>query len=207
MRVNSGADLEARSLSGCVPGASGTTTAAPTATTATDSGAAWTINQWAGFMAIIGGVYGVVLSNTATQVTVDRWYTATNPGGGAAATPASGTYVIIGSAPAYFMALTATAAAPVVTDTVLAGEITTVGGGLIRKSCAYAHTAGTSSYTLTATFTANGTDTLPVIIAKGAIFNSFVGATGVMMFETALNQTATFNASGDQATVTESVTM
>lgn len=206
MKVNSGQDLQAGALGGDIAGDTGTSTGV-TATTLTDTGKAWTTNAWAGHMVWSGSVYGVVLSNTATVLTVDRWYVPATPGGTAGSTPATGVYVIApGQAPAWYMALTANATAPSATDTTLTAEITTAGGGLIRKLATYAHTAGANTYTLTATFTANGSDSLPVTVAKMGLFNSLTVA-GRMAFETLLSATATLTASGDPVTVTDSVTM
>lgn len=103
-----------------------------------------------------------------------------------------------------FVALTANAAAPAAGDTTLAGEITTAGGGLVRKQATFAHTAGTNTSTLTATFTATASDALPVTVAKIGVFNA--GSSGTMGYETLLNATATLSASGDNVTVTETVT-
>jgi hypothetical protein len=86
----------------------------------------------------------------------------------------------------------------------LTAEITTAGGGLIRKLGTYAHTAGVASYTITTAFTANGSDALPVTVAKMGTFNSITG--GTMAFETLLNATATLTISGDLLTVTQTVT-
>jgi hypothetical protein len=108
-------------------------------------------------------------------------------------------------APANFMALTANATAPALGDTTLTAEIVTGGGGLIRASATPAHTAGTNTYTLTKTFTANGSDSLPVTIAKIGIFNA--ASAGTLVFETLLSSTATLSSSGDQLTVTDTVTM
>lgn len=102
------------------------------------------------------------------------------------------------------MALTANTGAAVATDAVLTGEITTAGGGLIRKLGAYAHTTGAASYTITGSYTANASDTLGVIIHKIGTFNSITG--GTMAFETVLNADATISAIGDQLTVTQTVT-
>lgn len=103
-----------------------------------------------------------------------------------------------------YMALTASVVAPAATDTVLAGEIATVGGGLVRAQATFAHTTGTNTSTLTKTFTANGTDALPVTIAQIGVFNA--AAVGVLCFHTALTSTITLNVSGDSITVTETVT-
>lgn len=211
LKVNSGNDKEADALSQAL-GAQGTSTGAA-ATTLTDSGASWTVNAWAGHIVVAAAtgagnqVYGTVLSNTATVLTIDRWTTASNPGGAAATTPGATTpYVIVpGNGPAFWMALTANATAAGAGDTTLTAEITTGGGGLIRKICPYAHTAGAASYTLTPVFTANGSDTLPVTIAKMGVFDAQNG--GRMLFETLVSPTATLSASGDALTLTETVSM
>lgn len=208
MLVNSGRDHQGDAIGGGLAGDNGTTTSAPTATTVTDTGKSWTTNAWLGHMVVMGNnVYGVVISNTATVLTIDRWSTPATPGGAAATTPGSGTYVILpGQAPAWFTGLTANSGAPAAGDTTLSGEIATAGGGLIRKISAYAHTGGAQSYTLTTTYTANGSDSLPVTVAKIGVFQSLVGATR-MAFETLLNATATVTTSGDQLTTTQTVTM
>jgi hypothetical protein len=107
-------------------------------------------------------------------------------------------------AAADYMALTANSTAPAAGDTTLTAEITTAGGGLIRKKATYAHSGGASTYTLTATFTANGSDTLPVVVAKIGVFNA--SSAGSMPWESLLSPTATFSASGD-ATITETITI
>lgn len=104
-----------------------------------------------------------------------------------------------------YMAVTANSTAPAAADTTLTGEITTAGGGLVRKQATYAHTNGTSTATLTATYTANGSDVLPVTLAKIGILNA--SSSGTLGFETLLSATATLSASGDQVTVTDTVTI
>jgi hypothetical protein len=108
-------------------------------------------------------------------------------------------------AAANYLALTANSADPVATDTTLTGEITTAGGGLVRAQATYAHTNGTSTYTLTKTFTANGSDSLPVTIAKIGVLNAT--SAGTLAFETKPASPATLNASGDATTITETVTL
>lgn len=112
-----------------------------------------------------------------------------------------------GSQPAAgdYVALTANTTAPAAGDTTLTAEITTAGGGLIRKQGTYAHTAGTNTYTITPVFTANGTDSLPVTIGKYGVFNA--SSAGTLVFETLVSPTATLSASGDQLTITITVTM
>jgi hypothetical protein len=109
------------------------------------------------------------------------------------------------TAVAKWMALTANSTAPAAGDTSLTGEITTAGGGLVRVAATYAHTAGTNTYTLTNTFTANGSDSLPVTLAKIGVFDA--ASSGNMPFTTLLSATATLAVSGDQVTITQTVTM
>lgn len=103
-----------------------------------------------------------------------------------------------------YIGLTANATAAAAGDTTLTAEITTASGGLIRKQATYAHTTGTNTSTLTTTFTANGSDSLPVTVAKLGVFNA--STAGTMGYETLMNATATFNVSGDSMTLTETVT-
>jgi len=202
----SGRDLWAASL-GDMTSAAGTTSSAPTGTTATDSTQAWTTNQWAGHDVMVGSVVGTVLSNSATVLTVARWETPGSRSGAAAATPASGVYQIgAGNCPAVWVALTANNATPTTggADTTLTGEITTAGGGLVRKVIVYGHTAGTNTYTLTGTYTANGTDVLPVTVAKVGDFQAQNG--GRLMYETLFASTVTLSASGDNFQLTDTIT-
>ena len=204
MRTDSGDDLQADAMGGGVAGFTATSTGT-SATSLTDTAAAWTVNAFAGHFVVAAGVYGVILSNTATVLTIDRWYAPASPGGAAGSTPAAtSVYVILpGNAPAWYHALTANATAPAATDTTLTAEIATAGGGLIRKLAVYAHTAGAASYTLTTAFTANGLDTLPVTVAKMGAFNSITA--GRMCFETLVSPTATLSASGDALTLTHTI--
>lgn len=106
---------------------------------------------------------------------------------------------------AKYVALTANATAPAATDTTLTAEIATGGGGLVRKAGAYAHTTGAASYTITTTFTANGSDALPVTIAKRGIFDA--ATVGNLVFETLVTPTATLSASGDSLTLTDTISL
>lgn len=204
-KSNAGIDSIANML-GNPLGFTGTATAT-TATSLTSSG--FTASAYIGQMVVAGSVYGVITANTTTVLTVERWVNPASPGGSAGSTPGStSTFTIVpGQAPAAFMALTANSSAPAGGNTSLTGEITTAGGGLIRKVCSYAHTAGTSTYTEAATFTANGSDSLPVTVAKIGMFPTLTGATGILVFETLMNATATLTASGDAVTSTQTVTL
>lgn len=232
LRTNVGVDALSTSLLNFAQGGpgvatggafSGTATTAPTATTFTTDGVNIPANAAAGQLLVTtsgANRFTVVQSNTSATnsvLTGDRWYDPTalpaDPGVAAASTPTAGAWVLVpGSAPAGYLALAnnATATGPVATDTVLTGEITTAGGGLIRKLATYGHTAasgGAGTTTLTKTWTANGSDSLPVIVSQIGVFVGVVVAASRMPFKTALNATATLTTSGDQTTVTETVTL
>lgn len=77
-----------------------------------------------------------------------------------------------------YIALTNDAGAPSAADTTLASEI--AANGLSRAQGTYAHTAGTSVYTISKTFTASGTQSFQ----KAGMFTASSG--GTMCFETAV---------------------
>ncbi|HEY0889316.1 MAG TPA: hypothetical protein VGE38_06885 [Nocardioides sp.] len=110
------------------------------------------------------------------------------------------------TAVAKFVAITANSTAPAAGDTSLTGEITTAGGGLVRQTGVYAHTTGTATFTVTSTFTANGTDSLPVTIAKRGIFDQFAVG-GTLVYEALVSPTAVMAASGDSLVLTDTVTI
>ena len=109
------------------------------------------------------------------------------------------------AAAATYIALTANTTAPALGDTTLTAEIATGGGGLIRAVASYAHTTGASTYTLTKTFTANGSDSLPVTVGKVGVFNA--SSSGTLAWSSLLSPTATFSASGDNTTLTVTITV
>lgn len=206
--TNGGRDLWANAF-GHLANASGVATAT-TATSMTGTG--FTANQYMGwrvFMPITAittpPVYGNVISNTTTVLTLDQWWNAAD---NAASTPAgTNAYYLIPTCIPRFMALDMTATAPAAADNYLQAEITT--GGCARAKSTFAHTAGTATYTqqtvynVTASFTA---------IYKMGLFTSLnpsatvAAQIGIMVFETALNTTATVN-SGDTLTVTDTITL
>lgn len=109
------------------------------------------------------------------------------------------------AAVADYLALTANSTAPASGDTTLTAEIATASGGLIRAQATYAHTNGQATYTLTKTFTANGSDALPVTVAKVGVLNA--SSSGSLVWSTLLSTTATISAVGDALTVTETITL
>ena len=186
------------------------TASATSATTLTAAGSFPTANQGlAGQIVAVGAnsagagsiVFGVIVSNTATVLTVDQWY---NPGTLAAGTTpnATGQYQILpGQFPAMFLALTSDAVAPAASDTVLTTEATT--NGYARAVAVWAHTAAATTYTLQKVFSATGTLT----INKEAVFGAAnTTAGGVMPFESAEPSPPTL-ISGDQLTQTVTITI
>jgi len=186
---------------------------ATSATSLTNSGASFpTANQGlAGYIVAAGPrgtsssaevmVFGVIVSNTATVLTIDQWY---NPATGAAGTTpnATGTYCIIpGQFPAPYMAVSSTVFTPANTDTTLSGELTT--NGFTRALGTWAHTAAASTYTLTHTWTASGTQTINNEAQFGAV-NTTAG--GVMPFESAEPSPPTL-VSGDTLQNTVTITI
>ncbi len=183
------------------------------ATTATNSGAAFpTAGQaLSGCIVVVGPratsssgdaiAFGVIVSNTATVLTIDRWYS----GGtwGAGTTPnATGAYTVLpGQMPAMFLAVTSDATSPTAADTTLASEATT--NGFARALATYAHTAAATTYTLQVVFTASGSLTVNTE-AVFAAANPTAG--GAMPFKSA-EPSPPVLISGDTLTQTVTVTI
>jgi hypothetical protein len=207
MKTDIGDDYQAHVMGGDLAandGFAGTATST-TATTLVQTGAGWTVNQWAGHLVHTASRYGVIASNTSDTLTIDKWYDPSDPGGAAGSTP-SGTspyHIGYGGFPGAWCGVTENATAPAAGDVSLAGEL--AGSGWDRRLCAWAHTAGANTYVLTTTFTsADGTTRTP---AKAGFFNGSRILTGLrMLFETLIVPTATLVAA-DQVTLTETVTI
>jgi hypothetical protein len=213
MRVNSGADLQSVQMGGGLGGEVGVATACTAGTITTNSAVTHATNDLAGqrVVALTSGVVseGIIVSNTSgtnTVLTLDRWST---PGLTTVATTPSATtaYAILsGGVPARVIALTANVTAPAATDTVLTGELVAGGGGLVRARATYSHSLGAATYSLTNTYTANGSDGGSNSIQKIGVFNSIVGSTGVMIFESAVPSPPTL-VSGDTIAITETISI
>lgn len=167
----------------------GGTATASSATSLTNSGASFPTSgqglagRWVAAALASGAlVFGVIVSNTSTVLTVDQWYDPTSSTGAAGSTPSStGKYVILpGQAPAAWLAVTSDATSPTASDTTLASEATT--NGFARAIGAFSHTAASTTYTLTKTFTASGSLTVNTEAVFGAA-NPTAG--GVMPFKSA----------------------
>lgn len=206
-KTNVGQDKQASALAnGGSAGYTGTATAT-SATTLTATGTPWSSNQWSGrLVCATGNTYGVIVSNTTSVLTIDKWYAPATPTGSAASTPSSTAVFVIlpGNAPVFYMALTATTTAITGSETTLAGEITTA--GLTRQAAAYAHTTSATTYTLTGSYTAQAGD-VPVTVHRIGTFDSATSSTGVLFHITNLSADATLSAAGDQLTITQTITM
>lgn len=183
--------------------ATGTSTAVG-ATSLTNTGASFPTAGQAlqGQIVVTGNRYGVIVSNTATVLTIDQWYDPASATGASGSTPATGVYVILpGQAPASWLGLTSDGTAPAATDTALTAELTA--NGFARAVGTYAHTAAATTYTLQKTFTASGTAT----INRAAVFGAAnPTAGGVMPFTNTVPSPPTL-VSGDTLQLTVTVTV
>lgn len=183
------------------------------ATSLTNTGAAFpTAGQGLAGQIVVAGpnaagagskVYGVIVSNTGTVLTVDQWYDPTSTSGAAGTTP-NGTcsYVILpGQNPASWLAVTQNAVAPSASDTTLTAELTSADWA--RSVGTFSHTAAATTYTLNHLFTSAST----VTINKEAVFGACnTTAGGVMPFESAEPSPPTL-VSGDTLSQTVTVTI
>lgn len=178
---------------------------ATSATSLTDSGEAWTTDQFKGWTVVAEEstntpVFGNIGSNTGTVLTIDAWKNADDSAG---TTPGStANYFIIPTCRPRYMALTENASAAAAGNTTLTGEITT--GGCSRALCTYAHTNDTATFTLQKAFSV--TATFPAIHRMGLFTASTLTAAGIMVFESVLNADANV-VNGDTLTVTDTVTL
>jgi hypothetical protein len=149
-------------------------------------------------------VFGMITTNSATVLTVDRWYTAGNPGNSTAATTpnATATYQVLpGGMPAMFLAISSDAGAPASSDTTMVGELTS--NGFSRVIGTYSHSAAATTYVNSAVYTCSGGSTT---IQKYCAAGSIVASTGVMPFESTVPSPPTL-VSGDQLTLTDTITI
>lgn len=206
-QTDAGRDLRWRLQMGGA-GASGTATAT-SATTLTDSGASWGTTQFVGGRVwAAGNRYMNILSHTATVLTGDQWYDPANSSSGAVASTPSGTAVYgidPGGGPIAFMALSTDSGAVVNGDTTMPSEITTASGGLIAKAATMAHGAGATTGTATATYTVNGSDTIPANVQKVGMSQS-IKSTWKKVIQ-ALITSANMAAIGDQISPTGTFTL
>jgi len=154
------------------------------------SAPAWVASEDAGMAAAIAKHFGCPIGEpTAILTTVGR-------------DALHAQHLTTAAQPAAFnyMAVSANTTPASAASTTLPGEITTGGGGLVRAQATYAHTSTTNTSTLTKTFTANGSDSLPVTLAKVGILNA--ASVGTLGYEVLLNATSTLTISGDSTAIT-----
>lgn len=146
-------------------------------------------------------VYGNIVSNTTSVITIDQWW---NQSDGVGTTPASTNAFILtrgGNAAARFVALSTNASAASASDTTLASEVNA--SSVSRALGTYAHTFGGTTLTLSKTWSPTGTITA---IHKAGMFTC-AGAAGAdpLIYETVLNADATV-VSGDTLALTWTIT-
>lgn len=158
-------------------------------------------------------VYGVIVSNTATVITVDQWYDPTSTAGAAGATPNATANFIIGPnfGNTNWMGLSTDTTTPAAADVLRSadglfgngGAASTAteqtGSGLARAFVLPTFPA-THQTQLQQTFTYTGA--VSVTIAKVILANSKAAAGSLLNLDTLLAATATVSASGDSIQVT-----
>lgn len=203
---NGGRDMLAGGWGGAAGfGVSGTIATASSATTLTATSTPFVASAYIGQIVVAeettnAPVWGVIVSNTTSVLTIDGWK---NGDGTAGTTPGStANYLILpGTAPYRYMALTTDSSAASASSTSLTSEITTNGGG--RALATYAHTLGASTFTLSKTFTITGTLTA---IHRVGLFQLSTASSAVLGFEVVLNADATV-VNGDSLAVTYTGTL
>jgi hypothetical protein len=218
------ADIAANAAFATITGAA----TATSATSLTSSGAAfptsggasgslaghivWAVNGSTGL------VYGVIMSNTATVLTVDQWYNPTSTSGAAGTTPGSTALYAVtnGTAGTAWVGLSSnTAHTPVAADVLrtsdglyadgtgsgTASEFTANGlaRGLVLPTFPSTHTTQVQN---TWTLSAAVSSTIGTVVAV----NSKAAAGSLLNLATLLSATATLNAIGDSVQVTWTIT-
>jgi hypothetical protein len=214
--TNIGKDYMAWAQGGAIPaGGAGSPATATSASSLTATGTPWTATALgtpqfgiAGFRiyASVTGittppVYMNVSSNTTSVASGDQWWTAAD---GVGTTPAATNAFILGAggmSAVRFMAVTTDAAAASASDTVLATENNA--NGVSRALATFAHTMGTSTYTLLKSWSPSGAITA---IHKMGLYPHMVPTVGPVIFESVLNADATV-VNGDTFQVTDTVTL
>jgi hypothetical protein len=204
LKTTVGMDWLHNGMFGVATPTTGSPATAISANSVTSTGTTLTSNALTGYrivMPVTGlttkPVFANILSNTTSVIQVDAWQAENES---ASTTPAStSAYIVLpAQGTAKYIALTTDTAAPAVGDTALTSEITT--NGLQRALATYAHTGGTTTSTLSKTFTASGTFTS---VHKAGLFTGGpgTGLGGILVADTVLNADATL-ASGDSIAVT-----
>lgn len=199
-RTGDGKDWQSDHMGGKPGAATGSPATATSATSLTVTGTPLVANALKGWRIYADNgtgspVYGNIGSNTTSVITVDGWFNADDSAG---STPAStAAFILIPRAPARYIGLTTDTTAITGSETALTSEITT--NGLARALATYAHTGGTTAYTLQKTWTASGAS--GTIHRAGLFTAATLTAGGNLAFISDLNADAVL-ASGDSLQVT-----
>jgi hypothetical protein len=180
---------------------------------------------------VANSVFGVIVSNTATAITVDQWYAIPVTGAaGTTPTSAAGTAYLIPGASMWFpwIALSTDATAPAAGDAEPAGATFTgeqTANGLERAYVGYGSTqhgsgsgsntnpvwtlggTGASTSTVALACTWGYTTTGAVTLNKVLLYNAKSATGNLITFETLLSASATVSASGDTLQVTWTFTV
>lgn len=217
--TNVGATLAANAIGGG-NGTQGTVTGLGTAATSTSLTTNFTTSSTTQFNGarvfaadttnhdVVWGNVDVCTNGANSVLTVDQWYT---PAGGVGTTPAAGWefWIDWSSGPWLWIGLTTTNISPAATDTSLSGESTTL--GMARALGTYTVTSAASgssiTFTVSKTFTFTGSSAT-TFYAMG-LFTSAVktDTTDTMAIESSFSGSFTVTNNGDQATVTDTVTL
>lgn len=215
LRTTAGRDFQSQVMGGGLLDAAQILTAtAATATTVTFSTqATWATDEHRGKICVVtrnaagagSNVYGVILANSTTVITVDKWYSAQDPGGAAATTPdATGAILVCNlGAPCWWMAVTEDTGQTIQnTEIALTAEMAI--DGFVRAMAGYSHTTASTSFALAKTFTstkASGSSTL----TRMALFNSSRNATGQFMVFFSAIPSPPVLILNDQVTITDTI--
>lgn len=200
---------------------------AVSATSLTNSGAAFPTSGGPGAGGLAGQIvvatgtntcYGVILSNTATVLTIDQWYDPTSTSGAASASPAATTpYIILsGAGSANWIGLSTATAAAAAGDVLrtadgLFGDGTTAGAATEQTtnglSRSFVQPTFPSAGNIQLQFTWTYTGAVSVTIGKAVLCNSKAAAGSLLFLETLLSATATVSASGDTLQLTWTVSL
>ena len=168
-------------------------------------------------------VVGVIVSNTASVITVDQWYALPMTGAvGTTPAAASAGLVLPGGSLAAWIGLSTDTTTPAAADvtrsadglwangTATAAATEQTANGLARAYCGFGGaTAPTfpaaQQYEFQHTWTYTGAT--GVTIAKVVLFNAAAAAGCIAVLDTLLNATATVSASGDTIQVTWTITL
>jgi hypothetical protein len=171
------------------------------ATSLTKTAAGWTTDAYKGMRVVVDNstnapVYGNIGTNSATVLTVDQWWNGDDTTGTTPSTTAH-FFIMGGQGSARFIGVTTDTSGPATSDTVLTSEQTS--NGLSRALATFAHTGGTTTFTLSKTFSATGT---VANLHKGGLFTASTNAAGgIDVANTNFNADASV-ASGDSLALT-----